>query len=913
MDQDYLKLGVDPKSLKVAELKRILVEHDIDFPSKARKPLLIKLFNSKLGKYTTPTEDLLSSSPKATDLPIKKKKQKKRTRNVVATEEEEDENRNLHVKTEDANSSSPQLKSNKKKNITDREKSERKKRKKLKDIRERGNIPPTRSDVQIISSSETGKDAISNSESLNIPPASSNDCGDQSIKNEESHLPSSSYKQKLQEEKLSTAQLSQYVPKSGSFEGGPTDLEQYKNDSGKSIIENISPQNYLERNNEDKSVYLGSEISKRNTRFRRRLAPDLALVNISPEFANQLGNAFSKEDDDNGPVDLSISSHSSKTLASASTSFSIPSVSYHSDHDTKSLLFANNLSPPNQCASKSSVETCEAHNQSQKLEHIEKLEEIETIEPTDIGEAPDEHANATETGAKVEEELEELEGLKETKKYEKLENPEEPEEIEEFEEIKPNNIEPAANGQVLSSYLNEVNAKNNDEVEKNDLLKPIENDLLEIVNENNIQPGYVSSKSNETVTATSNSLKDKRHEKHKKKYKNNTLNSTRRRNRIAVFLRRNYNRTNLKLLLQFLPMTLYVLLKIFHFLLFAIPIVFALWYREERILVGYCGHESVQSILSLSIESPFFSCLDTILSPFKPKCLPCPANAICHSNLATECIPHYETSAFSSLLSLYGLIPLPPSCEPIETEKSKELNQITSELLSVLHHQNAHLECGNSADNGLSGMNEGELYNEFMSYRSPWINKEQYSELWVRVKAKLKNSKDIEWHYIHPYSNGSLPTNSTSNTEIVTQFRSHSKKYVRVTCSLPKIEILPKLEEALYSVAFLILLFITIKVAKNEWTRRLKEQSYIRNLIKIAIQELKVNKREQIESPFVNVLTIKSKLLNDISDADYKNYVWKEIKQKIEQNPNVLTYHTELQGEIMKCWEWVGQLAGDSD
>lgn len=39
---------LDPKTLKVSQLRRVLVENDVAFPANARKPVLVKLFEEKV-------------------------------------------------------------------------------------------------------------------------------------------------------------------------------------------------------------------------------------------------------------------------------------------------------------------------------------------------------------------------------------------------------------------------------------------------------------------------------------------------------------------------------------------------------------------------------------------------------------------------------------------------------------------------------------------------------------------------------------------------------------------------------------------------------------------------------------------------------------------------------------------------
>jgi len=48
-EHEYLQPGFDPNTLKVAELRGILLEHDIDYPSTAKKAQLVELFTSQIA------------------------------------------------------------------------------------------------------------------------------------------------------------------------------------------------------------------------------------------------------------------------------------------------------------------------------------------------------------------------------------------------------------------------------------------------------------------------------------------------------------------------------------------------------------------------------------------------------------------------------------------------------------------------------------------------------------------------------------------------------------------------------------------------------------------------------------------------------------------------------------------------
>lgn len=52
-NEAYLENGFDPNSLKVAELRGILLKHDVDYPSSAKKSILVDLFNANVATKAT--------------------------------------------------------------------------------------------------------------------------------------------------------------------------------------------------------------------------------------------------------------------------------------------------------------------------------------------------------------------------------------------------------------------------------------------------------------------------------------------------------------------------------------------------------------------------------------------------------------------------------------------------------------------------------------------------------------------------------------------------------------------------------------------------------------------------------------------------------------------------------------------
>lgn len=193
-----------------------------------------------------------------------------------------------------------------------------------------------------------------------------------------------------------------------------------------------------------------------------------------------------------------------------------------------------------------------------------------------------------------------------------------------------------------------------------------------------------------------------------------------------------------------------VIIKLFTFMLLITPILFSLWYREQKILIGYCGHEVKLPTFSQYQDSKILETLELFLQDHKPTCLPCPTNAICYPYMKIKCEPDYLIT--HSQLSLYGLIPISDYCVK-DLKKEKRVQEVIRKSLDLLRTKNTQIECGDGQDDIKSGMSESDLYEIFYESRSPWINDEEFNEIWKYVVQDLKSEPEIIWRQVSIFIN----------------------------------------------------------------------------------------------------------------------------------------------------------------
>jgi hypothetical protein len=138
--------------------------------------------------------------------------------------------------------------------------------------------------------------------------------------------------------------------------------------------------------------------------------------------------------------------------------------------------------------------------------------------------------------------------------------------------------------------------------------------------------------------------------------------------------------------------------------------VAAVW-RQEKIKVGFCGIGEPSTALA-GVQIPDWA------SFMQPECEPCPMHAECRENLRIVCDDGFV--AVSHPLTLGGLVPVPPTCEP-DSQKLLKTNALTSHAVEkVLREANAKYECGET--------------------KTPYVSE---PEIKANLAEKGKNMKDI--------------------------------------------------------------------------------------------------------------------------------------------------------------------------
>jgi hypothetical protein len=162
-------------------------------------------------------------------------------------------------------------------------------------------------------------------------------------------------------------------------------------------------------------------------------------------------------------------------------------------------------------------------------------------------------------------------------------------------------------------------------------------------------------------------------------------------------------------------------------LLLTTAAVFGGVWRQEKVEVGFCGIGREATSLA-GVEVPEWA------TDILPQCEPCPPHAQCYRGLELTCDRDFIRKDHP--LSLGGLIPLPPTCEP-DSVKTRKVTAVANKAVEILRERRAHYECGEPDAEGKPvespEVAEEELKQELAAHTQKGMSDKEFSELFDRA------------------------------------------------------------------------------------------------------------------------------------------------------------------------------------
>lgn len=181
-----------------------------------------------------------------------------------------------------------------------------------------------------------------------------------------------------------------------------------------------------------------------------------------------------------------------------------------------------------------------------------------------------------------------------------------------------------------------------------------------------------------------------------------------------------------------------LLLSMFLWVLICSGGLFGLWYYEQKYAVGYCGQEIDLPTFANS-DNEYLNKLGQVLDTnFKPECINCPLHARCYTNLEIGCFED-----FMEYKPWYDfIVPGHKKCIP-DTKKAEKLEIMIDVALDLLRSKNAAIQCGQNPNDEESGIKLNDLHDLLLSMKAPYITIDEFEELWDRSVIELEKEPDI--------------------------------------------------------------------------------------------------------------------------------------------------------------------------
>jgi hypothetical protein len=165
---------------------------------------------------------------------------------------------------------------------------------------------------------------------------------------------------------------------------------------------------------------------------------------------------------------------------------------------------------------------------------------------------------------------------------------------------------------------------------------------------------------------------------------------------------------------------------------------YAAWWRKEKLQVGYCGIGTPSTALS----DPRIPDWARII---EPQCDACPQHAYCYDALETRCDQDFVLRPHP--LSLGGLVPLPPTCEP-DGEKVKRVQAVADKAIENLRERRAKFECNELVDETgqetpAIEIDEDDLKQEVSKKRRKGMTDAEFDDLWKGALGEIKGREEV--------------------------------------------------------------------------------------------------------------------------------------------------------------------------
>ncbi|KAJ5776581.1 uncharacterized protein N7511_001592 [Penicillium nucicola] len=317
---------------------------------------------------------------------------------------------------------------------------------------------------------------------------------------------------------------------------------------------------------------------------------------------------------------------------------------------------------------------------------------------------------------------------------------------------------------------------------------------------------------------------------------------------------------------------------------------FGAWWRREKLEIGYCG-----------LGKPTWSLAETKVPEWanvlEPRCEPCPSHAFCYPDFEVRCENDFLLKPHP--LSLGGLVPLPPTCEP-DSEKARRVKAVADKVVEELRERRAKWECGQLKEDGKDArspdISETDLKEEIAKKRRKGLSDNEFDELWKGAIGEVLDKDEVVSKTKQPSGDLVLSSTSIARLPITCAIRRHFRLAL-VAYRLP--------------ISLLILVIGLIGYARARVLARRSDIARVPELVATTLDRLSTQAalyaHGNAKEPYIAIGQLRDDVLRFELRGKRREELWRRVQSFVEGNANVRAAVREgRSGDVSRSWEWIG-------
>ncbi|KAL4810891.1 Man1-Src1p-C-terminal domain-containing protein [Aspergillus unguis] len=324
---------------------------------------------------------------------------------------------------------------------------------------------------------------------------------------------------------------------------------------------------------------------------------------------------------------------------------------------------------------------------------------------------------------------------------------------------------------------------------------------------------------------------------------------------------------------------------------------FGAWWRKEKIEIGFCG-----------IGKPTWSLAETKVPEWagvlEPQCEPCPSHAFCYPNFEARC--EHDFILTPHPLSLGGLVPLAPTCEP-DSDKARRVKAVADKAVEALRDRRARWECGqlsesNEATKETTGpdITEDDLKQEVGQKRRKGMSDTEFDDLWKGALGDIIAKEEVVARTVPSSSVLTLTSTSVARLPLTCALR----RYVRLSLLAYRLPL-----------SILGLSIVVAAYGRSRVLARRSDLARVPELVATTLDRLAtqaaLHARGQAHEPYIPIGQLRDDVLRSELRGKRREELWKRVGNIVEGNANIRAGVREGRGgDLWRVWEWVGGIGG---